>query len=119
MSDHAHESGHGSLRSYLIGFALSVVLTVIPFWLVMADAFGNPNITIPVIFVLGALQMLVHLHYFMHVSVEVEAGWQMMAAVFTVILIVIVMAGSLWIVSHLEKNMMPEHEQIERIRNLP
>lgn len=119
MSEHAKQVHHGSLRSYLIGFALSVILTVIPFWLVMNDVIANPNSSIPIIFALGAAQMLVHLHYFMHVNVDVEAGWQMMAGVLTVILIVIIMAGSLWIIGHLETNMMPEHEQIERIRALP
>lgn len=114
-----HESGHGNYRSYIIGFILSVILTVIPFAIVMGETFGNPNWAIAIIFILGTSQMLVHLHYFMHVSLRVDEGWQAMSLIFTVLIIVIIMAGSIWIMFHLHENMMPAHEQIERIRNLP
>ncbi|MEM9438970.1 MAG: cytochrome o ubiquinol oxidase subunit IV [Pseudomonadota bacterium] len=121
MSAQAEHDGHvqASYRSYLIGFALSVVLTAIPFWLVMADITDNLYIAIPVIFGLGAMQMLVHIHYFLHVTLSAEQGWQAMSLVFTVVLLVIVLAGSIWVMIHLHENMMPAHEQIERVRNLP
>lgn len=118
MSDHA-TGGHGSLRSYLIGFALSVVLTLIPFWLVMGEPLSNPIHAVAIIFALGAVQMIVHLHYFLHVSLKVDSGWQVMALLFTVLLLAIVLAGSIWVMFHLHENMMPAHDQIERIRNLP
>ena len=56
---------HGSYKSYLIGFGLSVVLTVIPFWMVMADVISNVGWVLTVIFVLGAAQILVHIFYLM------------------------------------------------------
>lgn len=124
MSGHSsNDSGHGSYRSYLTGFALSVLLTIIPFWIVMGEVFHADNAAwaVVIIFALGAAQMLVHLHYFMHVSLKVEEGWQAMSLIFTVLLIVIIMAGSVWIMFHLHENMMPahDHDQIERIKKLP
>ncbi|WP_424932997.1 cytochrome o ubiquinol oxidase subunit IV [Amaricoccus macauensis] len=122
MNEHAHDDhagGHGSLRSYIIGFLLSVVLTVIPFWLVLGRPLESAEVAIFIIFALGAVQMVVHLHYFLHVSLKVDEGWQVMALLFTVLLLAIVLAGSLWVMFHLHENMMPAHEQIERIRNLP
>lgn len=110
---------HGSYRSYLIGFALSVVLTVIPFWVVMAEVTDSLAWALVIIFGLGAAQMLVHVHYFLHVTLRVEQGWQAMALIFTVVLLVIILAGSIWVMFHLHENMMPAHEQIERARNLP
>lgn len=107
------------MRSYLIGFGLSVVLTLIPFWLVMGEPLSNPYIAVALIFLFGATQMFVHMHYFLHVSLRVDEGWQVLALVFTVLLVVIVLAGSIWVMFHLKENMMPAHEQIERIRNLP
>lgn len=114
-----HEGGHGSLKSYLIGFILSVILTLIPFGIVMGNVFDDKLPMIFIIFTLGAAQMIVHLHYFMHVSLHVEQGWQAMSLIFTVLIIVIIMAGSIWIMFHLDANMMPGHEQLERVRQLP
>ena len=111
--------GHGTLRSYLSGFGLSVVLTVIPFGIVMGEVFSSAFWPIIIIFGLGAAQMLVHVYYFLHVNAAAEDGWLLMSIAFTVLLIVIVLVGSLWVMFHLEENMMPAHELIERARNLP
>ncbi len=119
MSDHTQHEAPGNYRSYIIGFLLSVVLTVVPFWLVMADVTSNVALALTIIFVLGAVQILVHVHYFLHVTLKAEQGWQAMSLIFTLILLVIVLAGSIWVMLHLEENMMPAHEQIERVRNLP
>lgn len=120
MSDH-HDShaGHGSFKSYMTGFALSVILTVIPFWLVMGDVLDSRTWTIAIIFIFGAAQMLAHIHYFLHVSIKVEAGWQVMSLGLTVLLLVIVLSGSIWVMFNLKENMMPAHDVIERVRNLP
>ena len=110
MSDHAtmnSNSNHGSLRSYLIGFTLSVVLTAIPFWLVMSGVIGNKVATTLVITTLAVLQIVVHMVYFLHMDFRAEDGWSMLALLFTVILVVIAMIGSLWIIYHLNSNMMP------------
>lgn len=119
MSDHAQEGGHGSLKSYLVGFALSVVLTVIPFWLVMGDVMENRHLAVALIFALGGAQMLVHIHYFLHVTIKAEQGWQAMSLGLTGLLLVIILAGSIWVMFNLQEHMMPAHEQIERVRNLP
>ncbi len=110
---------HGSYRSYIIGFVLSVILTAIPFWVVMSEVDISLAWAIAIIFGLGAIQIMVHVHYFLHVTVKAEQGWQVMSMVFTAVLLVIVLAGSIWVMTHLDENMMPAHEQIERVRNLP
>lgn len=117
-SDHTGHA-HGSYRSYLIGFALSVVLTIIPFWIVLGNVTDNVPIALTVIFGLGAIQILVHVFYFLHVTVGAEDGWQAMSIGFTAILIIIVLVGSIWVMFHLHENMMPSHELIDRVRNLP
>lgn len=110
---------HATTSGYLTGFALSVVLTVIPFAWVMSGAFDNLGISLMVIFGTGAAQILVHVYYFLHVSIKVEEGWQAMSMVFTAIVLVIILAGSIWVMLHLHDNMMPDHELIDRVRNLP
>lgn len=98
---------HGTRRSYLIGFALSVVLTAIPFWLVMADVIADTTIATLTIMAFGVMQILVHMIYFLHMNTKSEGGWTMMAAIFTIIVIVIALSGSIWVMYHLNTNMMP------------
>ena len=114
-----NHSSHGSYRSYLIGFALSVVLTIIPFWVVLGEVEISTAAAIAIIFGLGAVQIMVHVHYFLHVTIKAESGWQVMSMAFTAILLVIVLSGSVWVMTHLDENMMPAHKQIDRVRNLP
>jgi cytochrome o ubiquinol oxidase operon protein cyoD len=110
--DHAHDDGHahGSLRSYLIGFGLSVVLTAIPFWLVMTGALADNQMTAFVIMAFAVIQIVVHMIYFLHMNARSESGWTMMALIFTIVMVVIALVGSLWVMHHLNTNMMPGHD---------
>lgn len=98
---------HASFREYMIGFLLSVVLTVIPFWLVLADVTSNTTLAIFLIVALGLVQMVVHMIYFLHLNTKSEAGWVVISLSFTLMLVVIAIAGSIWIMWHLNRNMMP------------
>ncbi|MEP2922411.1 cytochrome o ubiquinol oxidase subunit IV [Sulfitobacter sp.] len=112
------DTSHGSYKSYITGFVLSVLLTAVPFWLVMAEPDIHVGWAIAIIAILGAIQVVVHMVYFLHVSVKAESGWQAMSLGMTVILLVIILAGSIWVMFHLNTNMMPAHDQIERLRDL-
>ena len=106
---HGHDSGHpeSTLKGYLIGFGLSVVLTAIPFWLVMTGKLGSNEATAIAILVLGAIQIVVHMIYFLHMTPSAEGGWTLMALIFTIVMVVITLTGSLWVMYHLTTNMMP------------
>ncbi|MCV9935915.1 cytochrome o ubiquinol oxidase subunit IV [Boseaceae bacterium BT-24-1] len=104
----SHGAAHGSLRGYVTGFLLSVVLTAIPFWLVMNDVLANSTLTAIVIMLFAAVQIVVHMVYFLHMSGRSEGGWTMMALIFTIIIVAIALTGSLWVMFHLNANMMPD-----------
>jgi cytochrome o ubiquinol oxidase operon protein cyoD len=106
---HAVGHGHGSLQSYLIGFGLSVVLTAIPFWLVMSGALDSRPATALTIMMFAAAQIVVHMIFFLHMSAASENGWTMMALIFTLVIVGITLSGSLWVMYHLNVNMMPGH----------
>lgn len=106
----AHAHSHGSLRSYLIGFGLSVVLTAIPFWLVMANVLDSKQATAFLVMAFAVVQIVVHMVYFLHMDARSEEGWTMMALIFTIIMVVIALSGSLWVMYHLNTNMMPVHD---------
>ncbi len=108
--DHAEHPAAGSFDSYLIGFGLSVVLTAVPFWLVMTGALGDKQMTALAIMALAAVQIVVHMIYFLHMNARSENGWTMMALIFTIIMVVIGLTGSLWVMHHLNVNMMPVHD---------
>jgi cytochrome o ubiquinol oxidase operon protein cyoD len=107
--DHGHDehAGHGSLKTYAIGFVLSVILTAIPFYLVMNKTLANSSTTAFVILAFAAVQMVVHMIYFLHMNTRVEGGWSMLALVFTLVLVIITLSGSIWVMYHLNSNMMP------------
>ncbi len=106
--DHHEGSGpHATFKGYMTGFVLSVILTTIPFWLVMGNVFQKPSTTIMVILAFAAVQIVVHMVYFLHMDAKSEGGWNMLALVFTAVLVVITLSGSLWVMYHLNTNMMP------------
>ena len=107
---HGHEAAHGTFRSYMIGFVLSIILTAIPFWLVMADVFESSTVTAAWVMGLAAVQIVVHMIFFLHMNPQSEGGWTMMALIFTIVMVVIALSGSLWVMNHLNSNMMPMHE---------
>ncbi|TPL85136.1 cytochrome o ubiquinol oxidase subunit IV [Mesorhizobium sp. B2-3-12] len=116
MSAHDHAEGHadvhggaahGSFRGYLTGFLLSVILTAIPFWLVMTGAIDDKQVAAIVIMAFAVVQIVVHMIFFLHMNTASEGGWSMLALIFTLILVVIVLTGSLWVMYHLNANMMP------------
>ncbi len=105
---HGHATGaHGSFRSYMTGFVLSVILTAIPFWLVMSDVLGNAVHTSLIIMAFAVVQIVVHMIYFLHMNTKSEGGWTILALIFTLTLVVITLTGSIWVMYHLNTNMMP------------
>jgi cytochrome o ubiquinol oxidase operon protein cyoD len=104
---HGEAQGHGSKRTYLLGFVLSAVLTAIPFWLVMAGVLSSVLATALIIFGLAAAQIVVHVVFFLHLDTRSEGGWTLIAFIFTTIIVAIAIAGSVWIMYHLNANMMP------------
>ena len=105
--DHSLHADHGTLKTYVTGFLLAVVLTVIPFWLVMGKVFEKSSTTALVILGLAAVQIVVHMVYFLHMNGRSEGGWSLLALIFTVMMVVILLSGSIWVMYHLNHNMMP------------
>lgn len=98
---------HGTVRSYLTGFALAAILTFIPFWIVMGDVISSSRTAGLVLMGLAIVQIVVHVVYFLHLDTKGESGWNMLSFIFTLILVVITLSGSIWIMYHLDSNMMP------------
>lgn len=94
---------HG-LRSYLVGFVLAVVLTAIPFYLVYTHALPPSRIML-IIAGAAVLQILVHLHFFLHINFTSTPKENLLALAFTAILIFLMVGGSFWIMFDLHYRM--------------
>ena len=108
--------GHVSLKGYMIGFVLAVLLTAVPFALVMSGGLKDSGTTALVILGFAAVQIVVHMVYFLHMNAKSEGGWNMLALIFTAVLVLITLSGSIWVMYHLNHNMMPA---LMDPRNLP
>ena len=90
---------------YMTGFILSIILTVIPFAMVMSGS-ASHAVILGTILVTAVVQIVVHLVYFLHMNSKSDEGWNLTAFIFTVIIIAIVVVGSIWIMWNLNYNMM-------------
>ncbi len=99
--DGAHHGG--GINPYVIGLLLALLLTVIPFAMVMTASAARPA----VIAAFGVAQIIVHLVFFLHVNDSSKERWNIMALLFTVLVVVVIVGGSLWIMHNLDHNMMP------------
>jgi cytochrome o ubiquinol oxidase operon protein cyoD len=102
---HSAGASHGSVKSYLVGFGWAVLLTVIPFALVMSGFFP-PGVTAAVAAILAAAQIVVHLVYFLHMDRSAAQRWNVLVFVFTLLAIGIVIFGSVWVLHNMNANMM-------------
>jgi cytochrome o ubiquinol oxidase operon protein cyoD len=88
-----------------VGVLLAFVLTAIPFGLVAARLLA-PAPCFAIIAITAIAQIFVHLRYFLHLDLAPSSQDRLIALVFTAILIVIMMGGSIWIMFDLHGRMM-------------
>jgi cytochrome o ubiquinol oxidase operon protein cyoD len=100
---HHHHAEHGSLKSYLIGFGLSLILTFASFGLVMSGTV-SPSIALPGVIVLCVAQLFVQLICFLHMGRSQRDN--VTTFVFTVLVVAIIVGGSAWVLHNMNLNMM-------------
>ena len=101
------------IRSYLIGLGLATLLTIVAFYISGTSLVWQPSIPIALI-VLAIAQMGVHLVFFLHITTGPESYNNVLALAFGVLIVFLLVVGSLWIMTHLNHNMMP----VERIMQM-
>ena len=91
---------------YTIGLALAVVLTATSFWVANTSLLWPPGVPLGLA-VLAIAQMGVHLVFFLHITSGPDNTNNVLALAFGVLIVILVVAGSLWIMTNLNDNMMP------------
>jgi cytochrome o ubiquinol oxidase operon protein cyoD len=123
MTDEAHDAAHSDgydsapgdennidvvagTKGYLLGVALATILTAASFWAANTGLIWAPGIPIA-LGVLAVAQMGVHLVFFLHISTGPDNTNNILALAFGIMIVILVVAGSLWIMDHLNHNMLP------------
>jgi cytochrome o ubiquinol oxidase operon protein cyoD len=110
--------GHDVVKSagiYLIGLGLATVLTIVSFFVARTTLVWQPSIPVALA-VLAIAQMGVHLVFFLHITTGPDNVNNVMALAFGVLIVLLVITGSLWIMAHLNHNMMPMDQIMEMQR---
>lgn len=98
---------HGSIKTYISGFILSLLLTFGAYYLVTAHLLSG-SMLVGMIITLALVQMVIQLLFFLHLGQESKPRWNLIMFLSTIGIILTVVIGSLWIMSHLNYRMMPQ-----------
>jgi len=124
--NHSSENGeHGTVVSYLIGFMLSLFLTVIPYYIVVNKVVTGNKLLVTILG-FAFVQMLVQIFFFLHLGRGPKPLYNVLFFVATVGLIVVAVGGSIFIMNNLYRNMSPydvtlklsENEGIAQVGNI-
>ena len=94
---------------YTIGLVLAVVLTATSFWVANTSLLWAPGVPLG-LGVLAIAQMGIHLVFFLHITTGPDNTNNVLALAFGVLIVALVIAGSLWIMTNLNENMMMSPE---------
>jgi cytochrome o ubiquinol oxidase subunit IV len=102
---------HGNINSYVLGFILSIVLTLVAYFLVSQGILHGWPLNLAIV-LLGIGQTWVQLRLFLHLGEEAWPKWNLLAFLFMALVVLIVVVGSLWIMSHLNERVMEMPDMI-------
>ena len=101
------------IRGYLIGLGLAVLATIVSFYISGTTLVWRPSIHAALL-VLAVAQMGVHIVFFLHITTRPDSANNVMALAFGVFVVFVLIVGSVWIMTHLNDNMVP----MERIMQM-
>ena len=110
-----HDSLLSETLSYVVGLGLALLLTGISFWVASTTSLWGPGIATGLV-VLAIAQMGVHLVFFLHITSGPDSVNNVMALAFGLLIVILLVFGSLWIMIHLDHNVMPTERLMQMQR---
>ena len=104
-----------AIRGYLFGLALATLLTCVSFYIARSTLVWQPSIPIA-LSVLALAQMGIHLVFFLHITSGPDSINNVMALAFGLLIVILLVFGSLWIITHLDHNVMPTERLMQMQR---
>lgn len=106
---------HGTMKSYVIGFILSLIFTFITYYLVVNQTIKGTSLLVAILG-FAVLQMVVQITFFLHLGRGPRPNWNLYFFISTVGIILIVVGGSIMIINNLHYNMLPS-DQTKKLAN--
>ncbi len=103
------------IRGYFVGLVLALILTAVSFYIARSTIVWPPSIPIA-LSVLAVAQMGVHLVFFLHMTSGPDNINNALALAFGVLIVMLLVFGSLWIMFHLNHNMIPMDQMMKMQR---
>lgn len=103
----AHHGWNASYKPQFVGFVMSVILTIAAYRIVTYNELSDSLLTLT-IGGIALLQALVQLIFMLHLGLETKPRWGIITFLFTVFVVIIIIGGSLWIMSNLNYDLMPQ-----------
>ncbi|PLS02470.1 cytochrome o ubiquinol oxidase subunit IV [Neobacillus cucumis] len=96
MTNHEHTEHTGSMKAYIIGFILSIILTIIPLLLVLNHMMAKTSLTVSIL-IAAVLQFAIQLFFFMHIREGDGPRYNAMALILGLVFAVTIVFGAIWI----------------------
>jgi cytochrome o ubiquinol oxidase operon protein cyoD len=103
-----HNTEYGNLKTYTIGFVLSLIFTISSYLLVVNRGRARVTLIAGVIITLALTQFIVQLLYFLHLGKETKPRWKLYVFIMMIVIVLILVFGSIWIMNNLNYRMTPE-----------
>ena len=100
-----------SFKPLFLGFTLSIALTIAAYRIATKYHLTDTAL-MTTLFILVAVQALIQFVFFLHLGMESKPHWNVISFLFTVIVIVIVIGGTIWIMKNLSYNIMPTEKEL-------
>lgn len=96
MSSPEHAEHSGSLKAYVTGFILSIILTIIPLVMVLNHMMGKNALTVSIL-VAAVLQFIIQLFFFMHIRDGEGPRYNVVALILGIVFVLTIVIGAIWI----------------------
>lgn len=99
--------------NYVVGFVGAAILTLLAYFSVTGGWF-NASQTAVFVLLLAILQFFVQSYYFLHLKDEPKPRWKSWSYLYTIVMMMIIVVGSLWVMYNLNYRMGMSGEQMEQ-----
>ena len=110
-----HQESRANVISYTVGLGLAILATIASFVVSQTNLLWDPGVPVGLI-VLAIAQIGIHLVFFLHMTTAPDNTNNVLALAFGILIVALIVGGSLWIMAHLDHNMLPMSEVLKRQR---
>lgn len=111
----ASDESNARLATYVLGLALAILLTAASFWIAKTNLIYGPGVPVALA-TLAVAQMGIHLVFFLHLTTAPDNTNNILALAFGLLIVGLIVFGSVWIMAHLNHNLMPMQQLMQMQR---